>query len=545
MTSCLEWLFGRGSKNAPRIEGDTVVRIKPFDDTLMNKASVMGWTLRFNDVLDAQKLNDALTRLVSMPSWRRLGGRIRLGVSNYSTPHRMYQISSHAFSRQDEGKLEIHIPSKFTADRPAVRFTHVVHADMSINEHPVAKKLPKPTSDGEPLLIQSGCADFRSLAAPEGAPESLKAYYLTDDPQLGLHVVSFADATLVSFNWSHVTSDAMGMQAVVRAMSLVLAGREAEVPPLVDVDILEELGLDAPTKQGASATSKAGKVDDVVEPYVLADQRMGKWSYARALMRVLYSALFAAPGESHMVVLPPRSMAALRKAAEAGLTDGGAFISDGDILAAWCTQAIVEAEALPGHPCTSVGSSFDIRGRLAILDAARGFYVHNLVLPAFGLLTDWDAQQASLGDVALKLRQGLMQQVTDPQIRAYFREWRGANLPLTGPLYGDPTANFVGLHNWTRAKFFDAVDFSPAVIPAAKGHEKDRWSSHVVGKPVYHHSLVLKKSRGAGVIHIYGKDHGGNYWIHGVFQPKVWPKVREYLDRLEGLSTTDDTKHSV
>lgn len=441
---------------------------------------------------------------------------------------------------QDKGKLELHIPSEFTPQRPAVRFTHVVHADMSIDEHPLAKTLPKPTADGEPLVLQPGCDEFRSLAAPEGAPQTLKAYYLTDDPQLGLHVVSFADATLVSFNWSHVTSDAMGMQAVVRAMSLVLAGRESEVQPLVDVDILEELGLGASIKRGDPAPE-----DDAAEPYVLADQKMGKWAYYRLVMRVLFQALFGSSGKPRMLVLPPRSMAALRKAAEAGLADSGTFISDGDILTAWCTQAIVAAEALPGRPCTSIGSSFDIRGRLAMLDPARGCYVQNLVLPAFGMLTNWDAQQASLGNVALKLRKCLMQQVTDPQIRAYFREWHEANLPLTGPLYGDPTANLVGLHNWTRAKFFDVIDFSPAVVPAAKSFEEHRWSSHVVGRPVYHHSLVLKKSSGAGVIHIYGKDHGGNYWIHGVFKPSTWSKVREYLDRLEGMSMADDIKNSV
>lgn len=42
---------------------------------------VLGWTMRFDDVLDAEMLHSALTRLLGMGDWRKLGGRLRRDVS--------------------------------------------------------------------------------------------------------------------------------------------------------------------------------------------------------------------------------------------------------------------------------------------------------------------------------------------------------------------------------------------------------------------------------------------------------------------------------
>jgi hypothetical protein len=36
--------------------------------------------MRFNDVLDAEKLHDALSELLEIGDWRKLGGRLRFKV---------------------------------------------------------------------------------------------------------------------------------------------------------------------------------------------------------------------------------------------------------------------------------------------------------------------------------------------------------------------------------------------------------------------------------------------------------------------------------
>lgn len=69
-----------------RVPTDEVLPMHHFDDQPMNHSIILGWTLRFNDVLDADKLHDGLAGLLEIGDWRKLGGRIRKGVSpQYST----------------------------------------------------------------------------------------------------------------------------------------------------------------------------------------------------------------------------------------------------------------------------------------------------------------------------------------------------------------------------------------------------------------------------------------------------------------------------
>lgn len=41
---------------------------------------MISWVHRFNDVLDAEKLQTSLTQLLKTGSWKKLGGRLRLKV---------------------------------------------------------------------------------------------------------------------------------------------------------------------------------------------------------------------------------------------------------------------------------------------------------------------------------------------------------------------------------------------------------------------------------------------------------------------------------
>ena len=61
---------------------DEVLPVHLFDDTSSLREIVMVWTFRFDEVLDPEKLNEALSRLFQMEGWRRLGGRWYKRVSN-------------------------------------------------------------------------------------------------------------------------------------------------------------------------------------------------------------------------------------------------------------------------------------------------------------------------------------------------------------------------------------------------------------------------------------------------------------------------------
>jgi hypothetical protein len=123
--------------------------------------------------------------------------------------------------------LEYHIPEKYDEKRPAVACSRVVY-DVDIEEHPLASKLPKPSTS--PTILGDPY-DFHGLMRPSDGPKELADYIYTDEPQLGVHIVSFRDATLVSLSCSHTFADALGIKALLEAWSLVLQGRDDEVPP--------------------------------------------------------------------------------------------------------------------------------------------------------------------------------------------------------------------------------------------------------------------------------------------------------------------------
>lgn len=67
----------------PTVPTDEVLPMHAFDDTPFMRQCPILWTIRFDEILDAAMLNEALSKLFEMDGWRRLGGRIRLNVSEF------------------------------------------------------------------------------------------------------------------------------------------------------------------------------------------------------------------------------------------------------------------------------------------------------------------------------------------------------------------------------------------------------------------------------------------------------------------------------
>jgi hypothetical protein len=63
-----------------RIATDTVLPLHPMDDTSVNKSFVLYLMLRFDDVLDPERLRSSLETLLEHGNWRKLGARLRLNV---------------------------------------------------------------------------------------------------------------------------------------------------------------------------------------------------------------------------------------------------------------------------------------------------------------------------------------------------------------------------------------------------------------------------------------------------------------------------------
>ena len=58
---------------------DEVYPLHMLDDIKTNRM-FLSWIMRFNDVLGAEILRDALSRLLEIGDWRKLGGRLRFKV---------------------------------------------------------------------------------------------------------------------------------------------------------------------------------------------------------------------------------------------------------------------------------------------------------------------------------------------------------------------------------------------------------------------------------------------------------------------------------
>jgi len=63
-----------------RVHTDTVVPLYSNDDTMVNRKLAFEYTMQFQEVLDAEKIANALWRLLEKPGWRKLGSRLRLNV---------------------------------------------------------------------------------------------------------------------------------------------------------------------------------------------------------------------------------------------------------------------------------------------------------------------------------------------------------------------------------------------------------------------------------------------------------------------------------
>ncbi|KAM4066509.1 transcriptional regulator sdnM [Hirsutella rhossiliensis] len=482
------------------VQDDDVYPVHVFDDAKVNR-KLLSWVMRFNDVLDPERLHAALSRLLEIGDWRKLGGRLRL---------------------KETGKLEIHAPTPFTIDRPAVAFTHDGFEDVNIEDHPIASSFPAPT-DGP--SIQPVSINFRPFLAPPGYPPTLGDMIRRHAPQVSLHVTSFRNATLVAVAWPHTLMDAVGQQALLRGWSLVLAGREQEVPRVLGArqDVLE-------------------RVDDEQEsPEALGIEkdRLGKLGKLALIARFLWDKFWGPRLELRAVYLPEAAFSRLQRQVRQQLaecpenTDQDRFVSEGDILTAWVTRAIASTRSA-SRPVTVI-NLFNARFRLPLLrkeESAAGIYAQNMVLPAFALLSPKLAR-GPLGPIALQHRRHIAQQTARPQTLSMLRAMRrdleagkGADF-----FFGKPNALLVFFNNLTKLDLMQAADFGPAVL--RQGEDKEARTNPPGTMVVYWNQLVDEVPGGPDCFYMLGKDFGGSYWLMGKLRPQTWTRIGAELREME------------
>jgi hypothetical protein len=382
----------------------------------------------------------------------------------------------------------------------------------------MAGRLPK--SDGT-ISIWPNPSEFLDLAARPGAPTSLKHLLVGDTPQMSLHITSFFDATLVSIVWPHTLMDMMGQQAFLHAWSLVLAGRESEVPRVLDAreDVLQAI-TDTPTEKSAE--------------YKLKPRQLKGFGLLKFVARSGREMLCGPTPQTRTICLPAKAMASLRREAEMTIASLGSrenksrFLSDGDILTAWTLRAV--ATSLPFPQRITALHAMNARFRLPSLIEASGICLQNMLVPGYTYLSSTETA-GPLGHIALRNRHHLLEQTTEAQVLASLREQYKSG-DFSRRLYSPPDAVVVPYINWTKARIFQAANFRPAIL---SNGEDEQTRCNPPGTPVFHHAFpVIPTQTTRLMVVVLGKDYGGNYWLTLTMGPVAWRKIMENLEMLGG-----------
>jgi hypothetical protein len=333
---------------------------------------------------------------------------------------------------------------------------------------------------------------------------------------MSVHITSFTNATFVALSWPHTLMDVMGQQALLNAWSMVLAGRESEVPPVLGArdDILGAL-IDAPAQKS--------------EEHVLKSKQLK--GLALAKFGASFDILTGPLPETRTVCLSKRAMTNLRSQALEDLpsSDGDEekpFISDGDVLTAWMVRAVAMTLTRP-CPVTAL-HTINARFRLPSLKNAKGVYLQNMLVSGFTIFPS-DIASGPMGPIALCNRQHLVQQATELQVLGSLREQRLAGDTST-LIYSDADALLLPFTDWTKAKLFSVADFSPAVIRAG---ESSQTRCNPSGTPVSHHATARRPNPSARLfVSIMGTDYGENCWLTLTLSPLVWKNIERSLQEL-------------
>lgn len=363
-----------------------------------------------------------------------------------------------------------------------------------------------PSSNAVPLVhpaIMGNPEDWAALSCGADGPKSLQDYIGSDRPVTGLHIVSFKDATIVTLHWLHAVADAMALKAILDNWTLVLQGREAEVPLLhgFDEDPLRELGCH-PT-----------------EPFELAGSQLSAWGTASYVARNGYG-IFVGQKETRTVCIPATFLdklreTALRELREAGIKDP--FLTDNDIITAWWSR-LAFSHLPPDKPVTIMQAMSARRALERDLLPPDKLYVSNCLSFTSVLKTKKGVDQ-SLGLLAGDIRRGINKHGTREQIEAYQNMVRANAWPL-GPMpvfFGKSNMHHIGFSNWAKVKTY-ATDFSAASVKKRDTPLIPSFVSQIQTGIPYPDGFVIT-----------GQDSHRNYWLEGYRPAGLWAHVEKLL----------------
>ncbi|KAJ5027556.1 hypothetical protein PSV08DRAFT_405288 [Bipolaris maydis] len=378
----------------------TIYPLHMFDYTNLNR-NIVQWIFRFNDILDPEKLESALVKLLSTGDWRKLGGRLR----------------------------------------------------RNIGDHQVAKHLPK---YADQPFVQICAVDWRSLS-PE--MPTFNNMVDSDSPLIWIRATIFEDATVLGIAFSHVIMDAAAGQCLLRAWSSILNQAEAKIPTVLGAraDVLEAI---VDNHSFAKKNDKDAH-GDIPEMCIIEKRRVAGLGFYMWIFLHIWE-WFTNPATMGMLCLPSRTVSALRLKAEGNLTPG-TFVSDHDILTAWVVHSSALSESAIRPLC--VVQAANLRYLIPSLVQQNGVYLQNLIIAAWIFFSSKYTQASLGEIAYSNREQFLAQTVDEQMIGALITkrdDIRKNGNPCL--VYGETNVNVLIMNNLTKLHIMREVDFSSAVI---------------------------------------------------------------------------------
>lgn len=311
-----------------------------------------------------------------------------------------------ANKHQPTGSLEYHFPGATGTSEScqAVSYSHVAY-DITAAEHPTACDIPE-SGHGRPSIVVDPDR-LEDLFRPEGAPTSIGDYLNSDIPQIGLHIVSFLDKTLVTVYFPHTLMDGMSMVPFFDAWIMALQGHGSEIKRPIGAE------------EYAHGVSNYPLAEFGTEPavkHVLSTRQMSIAGLVGWMLRNVSS--FFTTVENRMVCVPASTIATLHaealldSAVERAGDEPAPFLSDGDLLCAWWTRLLLATAGVVQNPHQAVviNSAYSLRKLLLDPDTdhetkpvpgSGNVYVSNLVAFFNVILTAGDVLRQPLYRTAL------------------------------------------------------------------------------------------------------------------------------------------------
>jgi hypothetical protein len=413
--------------------------------------------------------------------------------------------------------LEIHVPRSFSVERPAINFSHIDISETRITSHPLANQLPVPTKD---TSVQPNSYDLIHLGVRPNIPTKVEDMIDKDLPQISLHVTSFQDATLVGISWPHCVMDSLGYKAFLQGWSLVLGGRESEVPELLGArhDVLLEM------EDSQNST----------EPFLLEPRRMKGAKLASFVFRYIWNMFWNPAPEVKTIFLPKSALTRLysqflEQIATETSDEKEPLVSEESALLAWLSRFATSIKAKT-KPLTIL-SFFNARLKIPSLISEKGVYIQNMACYSFSFLSSQDAR-GGMGSFIREHHRQIQEQTTEQQCLSFLRAYRRAT--ETGksfkPFFGESDAQILGFNNLSAANIIHTVDFSPAVVE--NGDVAESKTPKGVMTCYYYHIINNRLGGGPDCIYMLGKDYGENLWLIAALPARVWENIEQALATL-------------